>query len=159
MLAKTRGTVVDSDVTCNDSDVTSDGDDDVVNRQAERAYMAATWWTLDWWGRPLKLTFKGCDFNFIFAMRLWSLAGALHAPFFVGGGGGAGGFAGSQVPMAAWLNPHSSEFFNIQFRRQELISRYVAMGMSEERRNSVFAVPCGASPAAHLCAHSTGSSE
>jgi hypothetical protein len=64
----------------------------------------------------------GCDFKFIMAMRLWSFAGALHAPLFVGGG--AGGFAGSLVPMAAWLNPHSttgcavevSKFFNIQFK-------------------------------------------
>ncbi len=56
----------------------------------------------------------------------------------------AGGFVGSLVPMAAWLNPHSttglavqvSKFFNIQFRgsssRQQLISRNVAMGMSVE---------------------------
>jgi hypothetical protein len=58
----------------------------------------------------------------IMAMRLWSLAGALHAPFFVGGGRGAGGFAGSMVPIAAWLNPHLttgyaveiSKFCNIQ---------------------------------------------
>jgi hypothetical protein len=46
-----------------------------------------------------------------------------HAqPFFVGGAGGAGGFLGSLVPIAAWLNPllttgyavEVSNFFNIQ---------------------------------------------
>jgi hypothetical protein len=53
--------------------------------------------------------------------------------------GGAGGFLGSLVPLATWLNPHSttgcavevSKFFNIQFWGQ-LISRLVAMGMSVE---------------------------
>ncbi len=56
-------------------------------------HMAATSWTLEGPqpgpARPssaqLKLTFVGCDFNYIFAMRLWSLAGALHGPFFVVG--------------------------------------------------------------------------
>jgi hypothetical protein len=55
-------------------------------------------------------------------MRLWSLSGVRDAPFFVGGN--AGGFAGSLVPIATWLNPHSttglavevSKFFNIQFK-------------------------------------------
>ncbi len=69
-------------------------------------------------------------------------------------GGGAGGFLGSLVPIATWLNPHSttglavevSKFVNIQYRgtvvkqsklsklegRQYLASRFVAMGMSVE---------------------------
>ncbi len=50
-----------------------------------------------------------------------------------------GGFLGSLVPIATWLNPHSttglaievSKFFYIQFR-QQLISGLVAMGMSVE---------------------------
>jgi hypothetical protein len=81
------------------------------------------------------------DFNFIMAMRLWSLAGAQGAPFFVGGR--AGGLLGSHVPIATWLNPHSttglaieiSKFFNIQFwGRQLMITRFVAMGMSPYAR-------------------------
>jgi hypothetical protein len=76
----------------------------------------------NWWGYPLELTFEGCDFNFIFAMRLWSLSGSMGAPFFAGGP--AGGFLGSLVPMAAWLNPllttgyavEVSKYFNIQPR-------------------------------------------
>jgi hypothetical protein len=79
--------------------------------------MKATSWTL---GYPLELTFEGCDFNFIFAMRLWSLAGAQDGTFFAGAS--AGGLMGSLVPIAAWLNPQSttgyavevSKFFNIQ---------------------------------------------
>ncbi len=51
------------------------------------------------------------------------------------------GFVGSLVPIATWLNPHSttglavevSKFFNIQYRgRQQQICQYVAMGMSVE---------------------------
>jgi hypothetical protein len=113
-------------VTCDDSDVTSDGDDDdddVVNRQAETVRMAATSWTLE--GPQLQLTFVGCDFNFIMAMRLWSVAGVQEGRFYVGGGGGAPcGLIGSCVPIAAWLNPHlttgyaveMSKYFNIQPR-------------------------------------------
>jgi hypothetical protein len=89
--------------------------------------MKATSWTLEEEPGPgpssepaPELTFVGCDFNFIMAMRLWSLSGAQDGPFCVGGG--AGGFLGSLVPIAAWLNPHSttglaievSKFFNIQ---------------------------------------------
>jgi hypothetical protein len=48
----------------------------------------------------------GCHFNFTFAMRLWSLSGVQNAPFFVGTR--AGGFVKSLVPIAAWLNPHST---------------------------------------------------
>jgi hypothetical protein len=129
-------------------------DDDDVNRQAEKTRMTATSWTLEEEPGPgpsssrpparpswaqLQLTFEGCDFNYIMAMRLWSLAGTMDGPFFVGTR--VGGFLGSLVPIATWLNPHSttglaievSKFFNIQFfGRQFLISRYVAMGMSVE---------------------------
>jgi hypothetical protein len=111
---------------------------------------AATSWTLRRDGQPLRetddpaqdgleLTFEGCDFNFIFDMRLWSLAGAQDGPFSVGGG--AGGLVKSLVPIATWLNPHSttglavdaSKFLNVQFRgMQQLISGFMAMGMSVE---------------------------
>jgi hypothetical protein len=113
---------------------------------ADRVYMAARSWTLE--GPQLQLTFEGCDFNFIMAMRLWSLAGAMGAPFFAGIA--AGGFLGSLVPIAAWLNPHSttgyavevSKFFNIQpLGMQFLISRMVRSGltMEEARAHRLYA--------------------
>ncbi len=96
------------------------------------------------WGRPLELTFEGYDFNFIMAMRLWSLAGGMHAPFFVGGG--AGGFLGSLVPIAAWLKPHLttgyavevSKFFNIQpYGMQKMLAGMVASGLTMEEARAV----------------------
>jgi hypothetical protein len=110
---------------------------------------------------PLELTFKGCDFNFIFALRLWSLAGA-QGPF--AGAALAGALAGARAepslqarPLAdswaAWcplrvvcsrglrLNPHLtngyavevSKFFNIQpYGMQYMISRMVASGLTME---------------------------
>jgi hypothetical protein len=102
-------------------------------------------WTLDWWGRPLELTFKACDFNFIFAMRLWSLSGVDGAPFFPGVGI-PGGFLSSPVPIAAWLNPHLttgyaveiSKFFNIQsFGMQDMLTRMVASGLTMEEARAV----------------------
>jgi hypothetical protein len=95
--------------------------------------MAAQSWTLDWWGRPFEATFEGCDFNLIFAMRLWS------PPFFPGAGM-HGGFL-SPVPIAAWLNPllttgyavEISKYFNIQPRgMQSWLECAVASGLSME---------------------------
>jgi hypothetical protein len=115
------------------------------NRQAETVHMAATSWTLDWWGRPLELTFEACDFNFIFAMRLWSLSGVAGAPFFPGHGI-HGGFLRSLVPIAAWLNPllttgyavEVSKYFNIQpLGMQTMISRMVASGLTMEEARAV----------------------
>ncbi len=60
-------------------------------------------------------------------------------PFFVGGG--AGGFLGSLVPMAAWLNPHSttgyavevSKFLNIQsLGMQFMLTSMVRSGLTME---------------------------
>ncbi len=107
----------------------------------ELVRMAATAWTLEY---PLELTFKGCDFNCIFAMRLWSLSGTRDAPFFVGGR--AGGFHASLVPIAAWLNPHLttgyavevSKFFVIRpWGRQLMITRMVASGLTMEEARAV----------------------
>jgi hypothetical protein len=115
------------------------------NRQAETVHMAATSWTLDWWGRPLELTFEGCDFNFIFAVRLWSLSGVDGAPFFPGHGI-HGGFLGSFVPIAAWLNPHSttgfavevSKFFNIQpYGMGKMLAGMVRSGLTMEEARAV----------------------
>jgi hypothetical protein len=60
----------------------------------------------------LELTFEGCDFNYVFAMRLWSFPGVVNAPFFAGGA--ARGYAGSFSPIAAWLNPHSTTGFAVE---------------------------------------------
>ncbi len=55
------------------------------------------------------------------------------------GSGGAGGFLGSLVPIAAWLNPQSttgyavevSKFFNIQPRgMQSMLTAMVASGLT-----------------------------
>jgi hypothetical protein len=90
------------------------------------------------------MTFVGCDFNFIMAMRLWSLSGVHNAPFFVGGR--AGGFLGSLVPIATWLNPHSttglavevSKFFNIQPRGMgQLLTTMVRFGLTMEEARRV----------------------
>ncbi len=70
-------------------------------------------------------------------MRLWSLAGAQDGAFF----GGHGGFLGSLVPIAAWLNPHLttgyaveiSKYFNIQPRgMQSWLESMVTSGLSME---------------------------
>jgi hypothetical protein len=88
----------------------------------------------------LQLTFEGCDFNLIMAMRLWSLAGAQGAPFLVGG------LLGSLVPIAAWLNPllttgyavEVSKFFNIQYRgKQFMLGAMVRSGLSMEEARAV----------------------
>ena len=59
----------------------------------------------------------------------------------MGGGGAAGGFAGSLVPIAAWLNPQLttgyavevSKFFNIQPRGMgQLLASMVASGLTME---------------------------
>jgi hypothetical protein len=137
-------------VTCDDSDVTSDDDDDdVVNRKVDSVAMKATSWTLE--GPQLQLTFVGCDFNYIFAMRLWSLAAALHGPFFVGGAGGAGGFLGSLLPVAALLNPHLttgyavevSKFFNIQpYGMGKMLAAMVRSGLTMEEARAVLGCCC-----------------
>jgi hypothetical protein len=71
---------------------------------------------------------------------------ALHAPFFVGGGGGAGGFLGSLVPIAAWLNPHLttgyavevSKFFNIQpWGMGNMVAAKVRSGLTMEEARAV----------------------
>ncbi len=139
------------------SDVTS-------NRRVNTVHMKATSWTVgrrrleeepgpgpsssraparpSWAQR--ELTFEGCDFNFIMAMRLWSLAGARDGRFFVGSR--AGGFLGSLVPIATWLNPHLttgyavevSKFFNIQPRgMQFLIASMVRSGLTMEEARAV----------------------
>ncbi len=106
-------------------------------------HKAAQSWT---WGQQLELTFAGCDFNFIFAMRLWSLSGVQGAPFFPGHGI-HGGFLCSPVPIAAWLNPllttgyavEVSKFFNIQPRGMgSWLECVVASGLTmEEARESL----------------------
>jgi hypothetical protein len=115
----------------------------VSRRVPATVYMAATSWTLDRWGRPLELTFEGCDF--IFAMRLWSLSGVDGAPFFPGHGI-HGGFLRSLVPIAAWLNPHLttgyavevSKFFNIQpLGMQSMLTSMVASGLTMEEARAV----------------------
>jgi hypothetical protein len=63
-------------------------------------------------------------FNYIFAMRLWSLAGAQDGPLYAGGF--VGGFAGSLVPIATWLNPHSTTGLAVE------VSKFFNMGMSVE---------------------------
>jgi hypothetical protein len=92
----------------------------------------------------LELTFVGCDFNYIMAMRLWSLAGTKDGRFFVGGR--VGGFAGSLVPIAAWLNPHLttgyavevSKFFHIQPRGMgHLLASMVRSGLPLEEARAV----------------------
>jgi hypothetical protein len=77
-------------------------------------------------------------------MRLWSLAGAMHAPFFAGNA--AGGFLGSLVPIAAWLNPHLttgyavevSKYLNIQPRGMgSMLASMVRSGLTMEEARAV----------------------
>ncbi len=82
---------------------------------------------------------------------------ALYAPFFVGGGG-AGGFLGSLVPIAAWLNPHLttgyavevSKSFNIQPRGMgQLLASMVRSGTMEEARAAYTTETVAAEPPAN----------
>jgi hypothetical protein len=76
--------------------------------------------------------------------RKWSIAGTKDGRFFVGGR--VGGFLGSYVPIATWLNPHLttgyavevSKFFNIQYRgMQRMLTSMVASGLPMEEARAV----------------------
>jgi hypothetical protein len=112
--------------------------------------MAARSWTLE--GPQLDvrgLRLPNCGPRVAVQVALWSLSGVRGARFFVGSGGTSsaqGGYAGSPVPIAAWLNPHLtsgyavevSKFFNIQpFGMQHMLTGMVAAGLTMEEARAV----------------------
>jgi hypothetical protein len=64
------------------------------------------------------LAFVGCDFNYIFAMRLWSLSALQDRT--------GSGYANSPMPIATWLNPHLTTGCAVEISRHFNIQAYGA---------------------------------
>jgi hypothetical protein len=75
-----------------------------------------------------RLTFEGCDFNYIFAMRLWSLSALEDRT--------GSAYLNSPMPTAAWLNPHLTTGFAVEISKHFNIQPHVAqLRISRMRRS------------------------